>query len=137
MGEKFKDAATPDLKDVGHPSSKPDATKNAVRFGTGKYGNTDEYAIAKLRKDAPAIHQRVLDAELSPHAGMIEAGFRNKRASRKLKPFDQIRTQCSIARTSRTAKQDRQSSRTGQKRRVVVFALSRLPALDGDSPTET
>lgn len=39
--------------------------------------------IRRLRKDAPAIHARVLAGELSPRAGMIEAGFRKKPASKK------------------------------------------------------
>jgi hypothetical protein len=39
-------------------------------------GNSRQYALRKLRRDAPAIHARVLAGELSPHKGMIEAGFR-------------------------------------------------------------
>ena len=34
--------------------------------------------LRRLRKDRPDIHARVLAGELSPHAGMIEAGFRKK-----------------------------------------------------------
>ena len=32
--------------------------------------------IRRLRKDAPEIHARVIAGELSPNAGMVEAGFR-------------------------------------------------------------
>jgi hypothetical protein len=32
------------------------------------------YAMARLRRDAPAIHARVLAGELTAHAGMVEAG---------------------------------------------------------------
>lgn len=41
-------------------------------------GNCRQFAIRKLRNDAPEIHARVLAGELSPHAGMVEAGFRPK-----------------------------------------------------------
>lgn len=40
------------------------------------------YAHARLRKDRPDIHARVLAGEISPHAAMVEAGFR-KRVVRK------------------------------------------------------
>jgi hypothetical protein len=40
-------------------------------------------ALRRLRKDRPDIHARVLAGELSPHAGMLEAGFRNARAGEK------------------------------------------------------
>jgi hypothetical protein len=39
-------------------------------------GNTAAAALRRLRKDRPDIHGRVLAGELSPHAGMVEAGFR-------------------------------------------------------------
>ena len=44
-------------------------------------GNTEAYALRKLRKDAPEVHKQVLDGEISPHAGMIKAGFRKKTAT--------------------------------------------------------
>jgi hypothetical protein len=75
------DAATPDLKEAHRPK-KSDAIKNDITVK--QRGTSDEYAIAKLRKDRPDIHARLLTGELSPHAGMIEAGFRKKRPSRKL-----------------------------------------------------
>lgn len=43
-----------------------------------EHGNARQYALRKLRKDAPEVHARVLAGELSAHAGMIEAGFRKK-----------------------------------------------------------
>lgn len=54
-------------------------------------GNSETYALRKLRKDRPDIHARVLNGELSAHAGMIEAKFRNKQASRKMTALDQLR----------------------------------------------
>lgn len=41
-------------------------------------GTSKEQALRKLRTDAPELHRQVLDGQLSPHAAMIEAGFRRK-----------------------------------------------------------
>ncbi len=49
-------------------------------------GNTVDAAIRRLRKDAPALHSRVLAGELSPHAAMIEAGFRKRTITIKADP---------------------------------------------------
>ena len=46
-------------------------------LGRPKSGTRAE-ALRRLRKDRPDIHARVLAGELSPHAGMIEAGFRKR-----------------------------------------------------------
>jgi len=42
-------------------------------------GNSRAAFLRRLRKDRPDIHARVLNGELTPHAGMIEAGFRKAR----------------------------------------------------------
>ena len=41
-------------------------------------GNTRQRALRKLRKDRPDLHAQVLAKKLSPHAAMIEAGYRVK-----------------------------------------------------------
>lgn len=41
-------------------------------------GNTAAYALRKLRADAPELHEQVIAGELSPHAAMVQAGFRKK-----------------------------------------------------------
>lgn len=41
-------------------------------------GTSKERSLRKLRTDAPELHRQVLDGQLSPHAAMIEAGFRRK-----------------------------------------------------------
>ncbi len=41
-------------------------------------GNANTYALRKLRKDRKDLHERVLAGEISPHAAMVEAGFRQK-----------------------------------------------------------
>src|SRR5262245_6274034 len=63
------DAQTPDLKPAHRPK-KGDNTQNDVTLS--ERGNSPSYALARLRKDRPDIHARVLAGELSPHAGMIE-----------------------------------------------------------------
>jgi hypothetical protein len=65
--------------------------KNDVKEVKAPAGNSETYALRKLRKDRPDIHARVLNGELSAHAGMIEAEFRDKQASRKMTPLDQLR----------------------------------------------
>jgi hypothetical protein len=75
------DAKTPDLKEPHRPK-KPDNKKEDVRVSG--YGNDPSYALARLRRDRPDIHARVLAGELSPHAGMVEAGFRKPTVRKKL-----------------------------------------------------
>jgi hypothetical protein len=70
------DAQTPDLKPPHRPKKLRDE-KNDTKLSTGT--DTAAYALARLRRDRPDIHARVLAGEISPHAGMIEAGFRRKR----------------------------------------------------------
>ncbi len=41
-------------------------------------GNTRQRAMRRLRKDRPDLHERVLADEISPHAAMVEAGFRKR-----------------------------------------------------------
>lgn len=71
---------TPALKAVGQHGKGSD--KENVTTFHGNRGSS--YAIARLRRDRPDILARVLKGELSPHAGMIEAGFRKKIARKKL-----------------------------------------------------
>lgn len=69
------------------------ATQNPVGVHVGDVGDVDNinnskrespagtsktYALRKLRKDRPDLHEKVLKDELSPHKAMVEAGFREK-----------------------------------------------------------
>lgn len=56
-------------------------------------GTSRDAAIRRLRKDRPDLHQKVLAKELSPHAAMIEAGFRKKRS--KMDELKAIFSTCS------------------------------------------
>jgi hypothetical protein len=49
-------------------------------------GNTASAALRRLRKDRPELHQQVIAGELSPHAAMLNAGFREKKIQISLDP---------------------------------------------------
>jgi hypothetical protein len=49
--------------------------------GQAPTGTSKSRALRKLRTDAPEIHTRVIAGEISPHAGMVEAGFRKRTAT--------------------------------------------------------
>jgi len=44
-------------------------------------GTSAQHAIRRLRKDRPDLHAQVLAKGISPHAAMVEAGFRRKTAT--------------------------------------------------------
>lgn len=67
-----------------------DNNQNVVQEVKAPVGNTIAAALRRLRKDRPDIHQRVLDAEITAHAGMVEAGFRKKPASKKLTMVEMV-----------------------------------------------
>ena len=59
-------------------------TDNNVHSSTSREsptGNAARAALRRLRKDSPSLHARVLAGELSPHAAMLEAGFRKRMIS--------------------------------------------------------
>lgn len=62
----------------GPPTKDERATFNNVQGYVAPTGNSAARALRKLRADAPEAHARVLAGELSPHAAMVEAGFRRK-----------------------------------------------------------
>lgn len=57
---------------------KEENRNNVTDYEEPDRGNAAGYALRKLRSDAPALHERVLTGDLSPHAAMLEAGFRRK-----------------------------------------------------------
>jgi hypothetical protein len=78
-------AKTPDLLAPHRP--KKLGNGNDVTKVSKAERNDASYALARLRKDRPDIHARVLAGKISPHAGMIEAGFRKRRARNGGKAF--------------------------------------------------
>lgn len=51
---------------------------NNVKNLSQPEGNSIDAALRRLRKDAPELHAKVLAKELTPHAAMVQAGFRHK-----------------------------------------------------------
>jgi hypothetical protein len=86
------DAKTQDLQEVGtnRYTSSLDTKEKDIKARRPD-GTSAARALRKLRQDRPDIHARVLSGELSPHAGMVEAGFRKKAKSRKQTGFDRLR----------------------------------------------
>jgi hypothetical protein len=56
-------------------------------------GTSRAAALRRLRKNRPDIHARVLAGELSPHAGMREAGFRKRSIRKKLSIIERVAKQ--------------------------------------------
>jgi hypothetical protein len=81
---------------AGRPSKnaqqdfKFDNKKRDIKLDYPPTGTSAAHAHRVLRTKRPDIHQRVLDGELSPHAGMIEAGFRKKRERKKLTTLEKL-----------------------------------------------
>ena len=65
-------------KPGGDKRSESAITVDNVNNDQRPTGNSRNAALRRLRKDAPALHARVLAGDLSAHAAMIEAGFRKK-----------------------------------------------------------
>jgi len=65
--------------------------KSDVHISKRPSGNSRAAFLRRLRKDRPDIHARVLAGELSPHAGMIEAGFRKRKCAELLSPTPSLK----------------------------------------------
>lgn len=62
---------------TGRQGERTDLVNNVNEVGDSRpEGNSRQQAIRRLRKDRPDLLARVLADELSPNAGMVEAGFR-------------------------------------------------------------
>ena len=66
-------------KATTHPGSRSDLHNNIMEVKP--QGTSRAYSLRKLAADAPMLHTRVLAGELSPHAAMVEAGFRDRTIS--------------------------------------------------------
>lgn len=63
-----------------NPASLHTALYNVEGISSAPTGGTTQ-VLRRLRKDRPDLHARVLGGELSPHAAMVEAGFRQETVS--------------------------------------------------------
>jgi hypothetical protein len=92
-----KDRAANEERPVGTNQYSEGVYDNKKDVHTRPAGNRAEAALRRLRHAAKdddriaAVYQRVLDGELTANAGMVEAGFRKKRASRKMSALDRIK----------------------------------------------
>lgn len=59
---------------------------------SGGRGTSKDYALRRLRKDAPELHAEVLAGNLSAHAAMVKAGFRPKTFTVRPDPASAART---------------------------------------------
>ena len=75
----WRDAVTPPLGSNQH-------TDNISTHKDG-HGTSKSYTVSRLRKNAPALYERVKKGELSANAAAIEAGFRKPPP----KPFEQVK----------------------------------------------
>lgn len=65
---------------------------NVMMIPRAEQGNAVEYALRKLREDAPSLHRDVIAGKKSPHAAMVEAGFRRKTITVPVDPERAART---------------------------------------------
>ena len=80
QARRGEDALKTDTKD--RESQRPHEQPKTVYNGKS-VGNSSAAFLRRLRKDRPDIHARVLAGKLTPQAGMVEAGYRKPRKSRK------------------------------------------------------
>lgn len=67
---------------VGHnQGQRTDLVDNVNEVQARPVGNAAQTALRRLHKDRPDLHARVLAHNLSPHAAMVEAGFRKRTLS--------------------------------------------------------
>jgi hypothetical protein len=75
----------------GRPKTVSNENNVTDSFKGRPHSGTRAEALRRLRDNRPDIHARVLVGELSPHAGMIEAGFRKKTVRKRRSPIEQVR----------------------------------------------
>jgi hypothetical protein len=68
-------------KAQGQTDSRGKVNENVQNMHDYRSTGKTDYAYNRLRDDAPELHARVISGELSPHAAMIEAGFRPRKVS--------------------------------------------------------
>jgi hypothetical protein len=71
--EVNRDVITVNLVSASDPEPEIQSTPKSPERGTSR-----QYAIRKLRNDAPELHARVLAGEISANRAMVEAGFRRR-----------------------------------------------------------
>lgn len=68
------------IKKSQRPGARTDLVDNIHKVERPS-GTSRQRALRRLREQRPDLHDRVVAGELTPHAAMIEAGFRHKTAT--------------------------------------------------------
>jgi hypothetical protein len=63
-------------REPGQPSKERMCDNITHSHNNRQGGTSKDTALRRLRKDAPELLERVIAGELSPHAAMLQAGFR-------------------------------------------------------------
>ncbi len=79
MRAKVRGELNPALPNHGGDRTSPTYQGDNITLAPTTERGTEATYTLRLRKDAPGLHRGVLAGELSPHAAMIEAGFRERR----------------------------------------------------------
>lgn len=70
----------------GNRQGRPNKDNNVMFSPTEQQGNSREYTLRRLKRDAPGLAEMVIAGELSANAAAIEAGFRHRAT-----PLDTLR----------------------------------------------
>ena len=79
------------LRPAHRPAKTVYSNESDVHASARPSGNSRAAFLRRLRKHRPDIHARVLAGEITPYAGMVEAGFRRRRSRPGSQPFEQAR----------------------------------------------
>lgn len=77
---------------VGTHLSRSDSDDITISDTAGGRGTSKEYALRKLRADAPELHAEVLAGNLTAHGAMVQAGFRPRTFTVRPDPTSAART---------------------------------------------
>ncbi|MGY3520200.1 hypothetical protein ACVMYR_28235 [Micromonospora sp. PTRAS2] len=78
------------LQADGRPGQRTDLVDNRNEVASVPRGTSKDYALRRLRKDAPDLHAEVLAGNLSAHAAMVKAGFTPPRFTVQAKSAEQV-----------------------------------------------
>lgn len=75
----IRDALTEALGDVGRPSENTEKGYNiTLNTQASERGTSADYTLRRLKRDNPALAEKVIQGELSANAAAIKAGFRER-----------------------------------------------------------
>jgi hypothetical protein len=76
------DARRAVIRDAMTPALNPNGVKGKpLDSNSLRRGESAAYALARLKRDAPDLAEKVIHGDVSANAAAVEAGFRNKRVS--------------------------------------------------------